>query len=273
MSRFTTLKGRSDDWFRRVGDHHRYLSEVVLDDSRRKEGIEKSLVAYKHASDLAISKLQAAHPIRLRLALNYSSFLYEVLGTQDEAVHVAQQALGVARNATNKLSQKDKNDSIQLLHDTITRWTSNRGTFHAFSMSRLHWFTGKVEPKDGQGTNKNKDAPRTANGDLSVHPLAGDLISGRRLTEKSNQTANKDPPVNVHQPSSVAQKTFPNKKMTHPSAGMRTVGIQLSQIIKEGLPRKRRMAKEIAGGVRPSHPYGWALPRKRVKGSINIQSG
>ena len=138
-------------------------------------------------------------------------------------------------------------------------------------MSKFYLFTGKAEPKDGQGTNKDK--PRTANVDLSVHPLAGDLISGRRLTEKSNQTANKDPPANVHQPSSVAQKTLPNKKMIDPSPGMRTVGIQLSQIIKEGLPRKRRMVKEIVGAVRPSHPYGWALPRKRVKGSINIQSG
>ena len=138
MSRFTTLKGRSDDWFRRVGDHHRYLSEVVLDDSRRKDSIEKSLAAYKHASDLAISKLQAAHPIRLRLALNYSSFLYEVLGTQDEAMHMAQQALDVARTALDELSHKDKNDSmvvIQLLHDIITRWISDRGTFHAFDMS------------------------------------------------------------------------------------------------------------------------------------------
>ena len=122
-----------------------------------------------------------------------------------------------------------------------------------------------------QGT--NKDVPRTADGDLSVHPLAGDLILGRRLTENNNQTANKDLPVNVHQPLSVARKTFPNKKMIDWSSGMQRTGIQLSQIIKEGLPRKRRMAKEIAGGARPSHPYGWALPRKRVKGSINIQSG
>ena len=62
VSCFTSLKGRSDDWFCRVGDYHHYLSEFVLNDSKWKGSIEKSLAAYKHASDLAISKLQAAHP-------------------------------------------------------------------------------------------------------------------------------------------------------------------------------------------------------------------
>ena len=139
MGRFTALKGKSDDWFRRVGDYHRSLSEFVLDDRRRKS-IEKSLAAYKDASDLAISKLQAAHPIRLRLALNFSSFLYEVLGTQDQAMHVAQQALNDACAALEELSQEDRKDSmavIQSLRDTIACWTSDNkaGMLHVFEVS------------------------------------------------------------------------------------------------------------------------------------------
>ena len=50
VSCFTSLKGRSDDWFRRVGDYHRYLSEFVLNDSKRKGSIEKSLAAYVSVS-------------------------------------------------------------------------------------------------------------------------------------------------------------------------------------------------------------------------------
>ena len=102
--------------------------------------IDEALAAYKHASDLANAELQAAHPIRLHFALNFSLFHHEVLDKQDQAVHVAQQALGDAHVALAELSQKDKNNSmlvIQLLQDNVTCWTlgANQGMFHNCDIS------------------------------------------------------------------------------------------------------------------------------------------
>ena len=50
---------------------------------------------------------------------------------QNEAMHMAQQALDVARTALSELSH-DLTVVIWLPHDTITPWTSERGMFHAF---------------------------------------------------------------------------------------------------------------------------------------------
>lgn len=56
-------------WFQ--GDYHRYLAEFATGNDR-KEAAENSLVAYKAASDIAMTELPPTHPIRLGLALNFS---------------------------------------------------------------------------------------------------------------------------------------------------------------------------------------------------------
>lgn len=65
-----------------MGDYYRYLAEFGSGNSR-KEDAEKSLVAYKAASDIAIVDLPPTHPIRLGLALNFSVFYYEILNSPD----------------------------------------------------------------------------------------------------------------------------------------------------------------------------------------------
>jgi 14-3-3 protein epsilon len=57
----------------RMGDYHRYLAEFATGD-KRKDSADKSLEAYKAASDVAVSELPPTHPIRLGLALNFSVF-------------------------------------------------------------------------------------------------------------------------------------------------------------------------------------------------------
>lgn len=52
-------------WLRccRKGDYHRYLAEFATGNDR-KEAAENSLVAYKAASDIAMTELPPTHPIR-----------------------------------------------------------------------------------------------------------------------------------------------------------------------------------------------------------------
>ena len=45
------------------GDYHRYLAEFATGNDR-KEAAENSLVAYKAASDIAMTELPPTHPIR-----------------------------------------------------------------------------------------------------------------------------------------------------------------------------------------------------------------
>lgn len=75
----------------RKGDYHRYLAEFAVGD-RRKQSADKSLEAYKAATEVAQTELPPTHPIRLGLALNFSVFYYEILNAPDQACHLAKQA-------------------------------------------------------------------------------------------------------------------------------------------------------------------------------------
>lgn len=75
----------------RKGDYHRYLAEFAVGDTR-KDAADKSLDAYKAATEVAQTELPPTHPIRLGLALNFSVFYYEILNAPDQACHLAKQA-------------------------------------------------------------------------------------------------------------------------------------------------------------------------------------
>ena len=53
--------------------------------------VEESQKSYQEAFDIAKSKMQPTHPIRLGLALNFSVFYYEILSSPDRACHLAKQ--------------------------------------------------------------------------------------------------------------------------------------------------------------------------------------
>merc|ERR1711882_27678 len=97
----------------------------------RKEAAENSLVAYKTASDIAMTELPPTHPIRLGLALNFSVFYYEILNAPDKACSIAKQAFDDAiaeLDTLNEESYKDSTLIMQLLRDNLTLWTSDHST-------------------------------------------------------------------------------------------------------------------------------------------------
>ncbi|KAL8989707.1 MAG: hypothetical protein Q9177_001465 [Variospora cf. flavescens] len=109
------------------GDYHRYLAEFAIGD-QRKDSADKSLEAYKAATEVATTDLAPTHPIRLGLALNFSVFYYEILNSPDQACHLAKQAFDDAIAELDTLSEESYKDStliMQLLRDNLTLWTSS----------------------------------------------------------------------------------------------------------------------------------------------------
>lgn len=114
-------------YYKMKGDYHRYLAEFATGNDR-KEAAENSLVAYKAASDIAMTDLPPTHPIRLGLALNFSVFYYEILNSPDRACRLAKAAFDDAIAELDTLSEESYKDStliMQLLRDNLTLWTSD----------------------------------------------------------------------------------------------------------------------------------------------------
>jgi len=114
-------------YYKMKGDYHRYLAEFATG-ADRKEAAENSLVAYKAASDIAMTDLPPTHPIRLGLALNFSVFYYEILNSPDRACRLAKAAFDDAIAELDTLSEESYKDStliMQLLRDNLTLWTSD----------------------------------------------------------------------------------------------------------------------------------------------------
>jgi 14-3-3 protein epsilon len=107
----TAGTGESKVFYHKMkGDYLRYLAEFQTNE-RRKNAAEKSLVAYKTATDIAATGLAPTHPIRLGLALNFSVFYYEILNSPDRACQLAKQAFDEAIAELDTLSEDSYKDS------------------------------------------------------------------------------------------------------------------------------------------------------------------
>uniref|UniRef100_A0A7N4PF86 14-3-3 domain-containing protein n=1 Tax=Sarcophilus harrisii TaxID=9305 RepID=A0A7N4PF86_SARHA len=118
---------RSKTYYKMKGDYHRYLAEFATRNDR-KEAAKNSLMAYKAASDIAMSELPPTHPIRLGLALNFSIFYNEILNSPDRACRLAKAAFDDAIAELDTLSEESYKDStliMQLLRDNLTLWISD----------------------------------------------------------------------------------------------------------------------------------------------------
>ncbi|MQL69106.1 hypothetical protein Taro_001391 [Colocasia esculenta] len=111
----------------RKGDYYRYLAEFKYD-QEKKDAADQSLKAYEAACSTANTDLPSTHPIRLGLALNFSVFYYEIMGSPERACKLAKQAFDEAiadLDSLNEESYKDSTLIMQLLRDNLTLWTSD----------------------------------------------------------------------------------------------------------------------------------------------------
>lgn len=110
-------------YLKMTGDYYRYLAEFVTDKAYEQKAAE----FYKQAQEISLKVLDATHPIRLGLALNYSVCFYEILKDKKAACELAKSAFDQAISGLDKLPEASYKDStliMQLLRDNLTLWTS-----------------------------------------------------------------------------------------------------------------------------------------------------
>jgi hypothetical protein len=90
--------------------------------------IESAQQSYKNAFDDAKKGLPSTNVYRLKLALDYSIFYFEVLSAPDRACHLAKQAFDDAIAELDDLSEEQHRETaalMQRLRDKLTLWTSD----------------------------------------------------------------------------------------------------------------------------------------------------
>lgn len=113
---------------RRIGDYHRFVAELSLeDDGKREAEAEDALAAYVVASSIARTQLTPTHPVRLGLALNFSVFYYEILQKPERACRLAENSFDEAIAElphVNEMYYEDSMAVMQLLKDNLKLWTA-----------------------------------------------------------------------------------------------------------------------------------------------------
>ncbi|KAK8884226.1 hypothetical protein M9Y10_043332 [Tritrichomonas musculus] len=131
----TKLLPAADDAITKVfyqklkADYYRYSVEFKPEEER-KDGANKAKEAYQAAMNIATSELTKANPAYLGLALNYSVFLYEIIGQKQEAIDLADKSFKEAVDLLDELVEDEYSEAtliLQLLKDNVTLWTEEQG--------------------------------------------------------------------------------------------------------------------------------------------------
>lgn len=115
-------------WTCRRGDYYRYLAEISYGEAREGHA-SSSLEAYKVAYKHALSTLEATHPTRLGLALNFAVYYHDILNSPERACYLAKHAFDEAIAAASQpsvlgQSLEDALMILQLIKDDLILWSS-----------------------------------------------------------------------------------------------------------------------------------------------------
>jgi len=111
-------------YLKMIGDYYRYLTEAFPIDKYK----DNCNQYYEDAMKIATDALEATHPTRLGLALNYSVCHYEILDQPKEACTLAKKAFDEAiekLDSLNDVSYRDSTLIMQLLRDNLTIWNQS----------------------------------------------------------------------------------------------------------------------------------------------------
>ena len=109
-----------------VGDYYRYIAETAQGD-KLEQVKNEALKAYTEAQKIG---LPPCNSIKLGLALNCSVFYYEVMKDQKRACELAEEALQLALDKIDEISEEDFRDAksiIELLKENLTLWKEEEG--------------------------------------------------------------------------------------------------------------------------------------------------
>jgi 14-3-3 protein epsilon len=106
-------------------DYWRYISEGK-DGDEKAQFADEAKQAYERALAIAKDEIPAYKPPSLGLMLNYSVFLYEILGRREEATELARKTFDECENSVSNNSENAYEEAaniLQLLHDNVELWT------------------------------------------------------------------------------------------------------------------------------------------------------
>ena len=107
-------------------DYYRYICE--FDNTQQRDtNIEECRRLYSGAIEIARSELPPASPSFLSLILNYSVFLYDILGNKDEAIELTQStyhdSVNLLDNQNNE-TYAETSSILKLLRENFNNWVS-----------------------------------------------------------------------------------------------------------------------------------------------------
>jgi len=111
---FTSSAENKVFYLKMKGDYHGYVAEFVKGDERQSM-VDKASEAYTAASNMAVTELPPAHPIRLAVAVNLSVLYYEILDSPDCALQLARQALEDAASGLETVSEESYQDVASVM--------------------------------------------------------------------------------------------------------------------------------------------------------------
>lgn len=117
-------------YWKMQGDYYRYLCEFS-GEANKVATTNLARDAYEKATAIATKELNATHPVRLGLALNFSVFHYEILSHPEVACTIAKSAFDDAISQLDSVDEEAYKDStliMQLLRDNLTLWTTDAET-------------------------------------------------------------------------------------------------------------------------------------------------
>ena len=107
-----------------IGDQWRYIADTTMEE----KAIANAHIYYQEACNVAEDELCPLQPVVLSLALNYSSFVYDVLGDKQRAAGVAKRAFDACIDAFSCCSEDTYSACVphaQLLRDQVRLWTQD----------------------------------------------------------------------------------------------------------------------------------------------------